>query len=288
MGRLVVGLGEILWDMLPDGKKSGGAPANFIYHASQSGYESYMVSAVGGDDLGRELLEVLQDKISLKYIQKSVLPTGTVSVKLDDNGIPQYEICRDVAWDDIRFTPDLKLLAGHTQTVVFGSLAQRETVSRTTIMSFLDAMPEHKETLKVFDINLRQSFYSVDIIEESLKKCNVLKINDDEFYIITEILNLKYNTFSEGCREIIERYDLKIVILTCGAVSSTIFTKEYTSFLETPKVKVDDTVGAGDSFTASFCTSLMSGKSLRESHIKAVQTAAYVCTQKGAMPLMIG
>jgi fructokinase len=180
MEYYVVGIGDILWDCFPDGLKIGGTPANFAYYAKQFGFESLMISAIGKDSLGAAAKEVL-DKIGLDSVLEVVdYPTGTVIINLDDKGIPTYKIIEDVAYDYISYTPDIAKIARKCNIVCFGTLAQRNHVTRDTIMKFLDAMPQTESTYKVFDINLRQSFYSKEIIAESLNHCNVFKINDEE------------------------------------------------------------------------------------------------------------
>lgn len=217
--KYCVGLGEILFDVLPTGPQLGGAPANFAYHVSQHGLQSVAVSAIGNDVLGNEALRLLDEK-KLKYVLPKVdYPTGTVQVTLDDEGIPTYDIKQGVAWDNIPFTDDIKEIAAYCGAVCWGSLAQRNEVSRKMIYQFLEHTP--KDCLKIFDINLRQNFYTKEVIP---------------------------------------------------------------SFQETPKVNVADTVGAGDSFTGTFCASILKGKSIAAAHKLAVEVSAYVCTQNGAMP----
>lgn len=282
MEKTVVGLGEALFDCLPTGRKLGGAPANFAYHVSQFGLTGYAVSAIGNDELGKEITDTF-DKVGLHYILPVVNePTGTVQVTLDDKGIPQYEICLGVAWDNIPFTDEMKALAQKADAACFGSLAQRSEVSRATINAFLDAMP--KDALKVFDINLRQHWYSREVIETSLQKSNILKINDEEIIVVKSLLELQGTTYGELCLELIHHYDLQMVILTCGTEGSYVFSEQEESFLPTPKVQVADTVGAGDSFTGAFVALLLQGKSIREAHEMAVKVSAFVCTQAGAMP----
>lgn len=281
---IAVGLGEVLWDMLPEGKKPGGAPANFAYHAGQHGLDSYVVSAVGNDDNGREILAEFRNKGLGCLVAEVPYPTGTVGITVDSAGIPQYDIRRNVAWDNIPFTPELEQLARRTKAVCFGTLAQRDAVSRDTIRRFLDAMPA--ESLRVFDINLRQNFYSREMIEDSLRRCNVLKINDDELVLIAGLLELPEADAEEQCRLLLRDYSLKILILTCGVNGSYVFTADETSFLPTPKVEVADTVGAGDSFTGSFIASVLKGMPVAEAHSRAVNVSAYVCTCTGAMPLI--
>lgn len=284
MNNIIVGMGEALWDVLPEGKKIGGAPANFAYHISQFGFDSRVVSAVGKDELGNEILEVFRSK-NVKYqIEQVDYPTGTVQVSLDDEGVPCYEIKENVAWDNIPFTDELKRLALNTRAICFGSLAQRSPVSRATINRFLDTMPDIDGQLKIFDINLRQNFYTKEVLHESLNKCNVLKINDEELVTISRLFSYPGIDLQAKCRMILSEFNLKMLILTCGTNGSYVFTPDETSFQPTPKVPVADTVGAGDSFTGSFCASILKGKSIFEAHKLAVEVSAYVCTQRGAMP----
>ena len=282
----VVGIGEVLWDILPDGKKIGGAPANFAYHVSQFGLQSLVVSAIGDDALGQEIIGTFRNKGLNSLISTVPYPTGTVQVELDMAGIPQYIIKEGVAWDYIPFTPELEALAHNTCAVCFGSLAQRSTVSRNTINRFIDTMPKDNGTLIVFDANLRQSFYSEDVLEQSMAQCNVLKINDEELPTVCRISGITESDPENQCRTLLNRYNLKILILTCGVNGSYIFTHDAKSFLATPQVKVADTVGAGDSFTAAFTASILSGLPVPVAHRKAVDVSAFVCTQNGAMPVL--
>ena len=284
MNNIIVGMGEALWDVLPEGKKIGGAPANFAYHVSQFGFDSRVVSAVGNDALGDEILEVFKEKQLKHQLQVVNYPTGTVQVTLDSAGIPLYEIKEGVAWDNIPFTDDLKRLALSTRAFCFGSLAQRNEVSRTSINRFLDTMPDGDEQLKIFDINLRQGFYTKEIIRESCQRCNVLKINDEELVAISRMFGYPGIDLQDKCWILLAKYNLKMLILTCGTNGSYVFTPGVVSFQETPRVPVADTVGAGDSFTAAFCASVLKGKSVPEAHKLAVEVSAYVCTQSGAMP----
>lgn len=281
---IVVGMGEALWDVLPDGKKIGGAPANFAFHAGQAGMDSRVVSAVGNDALGEEALATLEGKgLNIEAVARVDFPTGVVNVSLGEQGIPQYDICEGVAWDNIPFTPALANLARQAQAVCWGSLAQRNEVSRKTIFSFLDAMPSDEERLKVFDINLRQQFYTLEIIEASCRRANVLKINDEELVLVSEMLRLGAGSPEVLCRSLMERYGLSILVLTCGANGSYVFTPVETSYRVTPKVQVADTVGAGDSFTATLVGELLRNTPVGVAHEHAVEVAAYVCTQQGAM-----
>ena len=284
MKQSVIGIGEALFDVLPEGKKLGGAPANFAYHVSQFGIESCAVSAMGDDELGKELVNELNEHHLNYQIETVDFPTGTVQVSLDSNGIPAYEIKEGVAWDNIPFTLALEEKAKNCTAVCFGSLAQRSEVSRNTIHRFLDTMPEEEGRYKVFDINLRQGFFNKEIITESIKRCNILKINDEELITISRLFGYPGIDLQNKCWLLLGKYNLKMLILTCGVNGSYVFTPGNVSFIETPKVEVADTVGAGDSFTGAFVASILKGKSVREAHELAVKVSAYVCTQNGAMP----
>lgn len=286
MNNIVVGMGEALWDVLPEGKKIGGAPANFAYHVSQFGLPSCVVSAIGDDALGKEIIENFTSKGLNQLIAEVPYPTGTVQVEIDQAGIPQYEIKENVAWDNIPYTDQLEQLAGKTKAVCFGSLAQRNVVSRNTINRFLDAMPQTEDSLVVFDVNLRQGFYNKEILCNSMKRCNILKINDEELVTVSRMFGYPGIDLQDKCWILLGKYNLKMLILTCGINGSYVFTPGNVSFQPTPKVEVADTVGAGDSFTAAFISSILKGKSVQEAHSLAVRTSAYVCTRKGAMPLL--
>ncbi|WP_287677873.1 carbohydrate kinase [Bacteroides sp.] len=282
--NLVVGIGEALWDILPEGKKLGGAPANFAYHVSQFGLESMVVSAIGKDKLGNEILENLSEKKLNMLIEEVQYPTGTVQVELDNEGIPCYDIKENVAWDNIPFTDKLKSIAEKTTAVCFGSLAQRNIVSRETINTFLNLIPNKKGIYKIFDINLRQGFYTKEILCRSMEQCNILKINDEELVTVSRLFGYPGIDLQDKCWILLAKYNLEMLILTCGVNGSYVFTPGNVSFVETPKVEVADTVGAGDSFTAAFISALLMKKSVREAHQLAVNVSAYVCTQNGAMP----
>lgn len=282
MNKVIVGLGEALWDCLPNGSKLGGAPANFAYHASQFGNEAYAISAIGNDALGDQTLKEFDEK-HLKYVMPRVdYPTGTVQVELDEEGIPTYDIKQNVAWDNIPFTPEIENVAKHCGCVCFGSLAQRNKISRDTIHRFLDTTP--MSCLKIFDINLRQNFYTKEIIQESLKACDILKINDEELVTIGRLFGYPGLDIENKCYLILGKYNLKMLVLTCGTNGSYVFAPGVKSFQPTPKVEVDDTVGAGDSFTGSFASATLAGMPIKDAHKLAVEVSAFVCTQPGAMP----
>lgn len=281
--RQIIGLGEVLYDVLPEGAKLGGAPANFAYHASQFGFDAMAVSAVGNDALGDQALETF-DKNGLKYvIPRVAYPTGTVNVSLDEAGVPTYTFTPNVAWDHIPFTPEMKAIAKEARAVCFGSLAQRSAESRETIHRFLESTPE--DCVKIFDVNLRGNFYNKEVLSEGVKHADILKINDEELVTIGRMFDYPGLDMEEKCRLIMHRYNLKMVVLTCGTNGSYVFApNDVTSFKPTPKVEVADTVGAGDSFTGAFTAGILSGKTIQEAHELAVKVSAYVCTQKGAMP----
>ena len=280
--RMIVGLGEVLWDVLPEGKKLGGAPANFAYHTGQFGLDTLAISALGEDRLGDETIAAIEEQ-GLNYMMPRVpYPTGTVQVTLDDEGIPAYDIKENVAWDNIPFTDEMKAVAQNCRAVCFGSLAQRNVVSRETIKKFLSATPD--DCMKIFDINLRQNFYTKEVIDDSLHLCNVLKINDEELVVIGRMFGYPGLDMQDKCWLLLGKYNLDILVLTCGVNGSYVFTPGSMSFYETPKVEVADTVGAGDSFTGTFCACILKGKSVADAHRIAVDASAFVCTQKGAMP----
>ena len=284
--RYVVGLGEVLWDVLPEGKKLGGAPANFAYHAGQflGQDETIAISALGEDKLAEETIEALGEHGLNCLLPRVPYPTGTVQVTLAEGGIPTYDIKENVAWDNIPFNDEIQEVARDCRAVCFGSLAQRNIVSRTTIQKFLDATPG--DCLKIFDINLRQQFYTKEIIQESIRHCNILKINDEELVLIGRMFGYPGLDIENKCWLILGKYDLDMLVLTCGTNGSYVFTPGNVSFQETPKVQVADTVGAGDSFIGSFVASILSGLSVPEAHKKAVEVSAFVCTQNGAMPAL--
>lgn len=284
MKDYIVGIGEVLWDLLPSGPRLGGAPANFAYHVSQFGLNGMAVSAIGQDTRGDKTITSL-DAHNLNYhLDRIKEPTGEVKVTLDDKGEPQYEIMTGVAWDNIPFTKELSDIAAETKAVCFGSLAQRSSVSRKTIEAFLDAVKP--DCLKIFDINLRQSFYNREVLENSFKRADILKINENEILEVSRLFAIPGKSYSEICKTLIERFCFKMVILTCGETGSYVFYDGGVSYLDTPKVDVKDLVGAGDSFTGAFVACILKGMPVDKAHKIAVNVSAYVCTQDGAMPVI--
>jgi fructokinase len=280
---IIVGVGEILWDILPEGKKLGGAPCNFVYHAQMQGAHGLILSAIGNDDHGREILEVLESKqLSAELIQITDKPTGTVDVLLNEKGVPEYTIHEQVAWDFITPNEATEKAVSQADIICFGSLAQRNPISQQTIGELLKGCKEG--SLVVYDINLRQHYYNRDIIHQSLQSSNVLKLNEDELPVVKDLLGLFSEEEEVQIRELLEMYSLKLVALTKGSEGSLLMTPTDQSYIQTPEVDVKDTVGAGDSFTAVMCMGFVKGKALHELHQAAVEISAFVCTRDGAMP----
>lgn len=277
----IIGLGEILWDMLPTGKQLGGAPANFAYHVCRLGGNGWAVSAISDDELGREIKNTLSTKKLNTILEEVNEPTGTVQVTLNAAGVPTYDITEGVAWDHIPFTERIGDLAKETSAVCFGTLAQRSPESRATIHEFIENMPDG--SLKVYDINLRQNYYDEKIISDSLRLADILKINDEELDIVSKMLSLS-GTQEERCRAISRAFNLKFVILTKGGDGSEVVLEDKVHISRPGKIDIVDTVGAGDSFTAAFILAYLRGESLENAHTLATEVSSYVCTKAGAMP----
>lgn len=281
---LAIGLGEILWDVLPEGKKLGGAPANFAYHVNGLGGTGIPVSRIGDDALGREALtQLVKHGLNIDAISiDPTHPTGTVDAQVDGDGVATYVFPDDVAWDFLSMDDNAMSLASKADAICFGSLAQRSTPSREAIQSFLKAAPQ---ALKVYDINLRQDFYSREIIETSLALADVLKINDDELAIVSDMFGLPAGE-RESLTALMQAHELKLAVLTRGSQGSLILSLDDVSDLPGQPTDVVDTIGAGDSFTAAMTLAYLHGKSLDEINRYATQVAAYVCGQAGAMPVI--
>ena len=282
--HIVVGIGEVLWDLLPEGRRLGGAPANFAYHSHALGADGIVVSAIGEDKEGQAICDQLAERgIATTYLTKTPqYPTGSVSVNLTQDGQASYTIHSPVAWDNIPWSDALASLAAKCDAVCFGSLAQRSNISRETIQRFLESTKQ--DCLRVFDINIRQDFATEEIVRQSLKRANVFKLNDEELEIIIKMLDISESDESGMISRIFADYDLNCVILTKGAAGSTIYTKDNVSFCKSQDVSVVDTVGAGDSFTAATVMGLLSLLPLERLHRRASDIADYVCTQPGATP----
>lgn len=277
---VVVGIGELLWDILPSGRTVGGAPVNFVYHATQAGAEGHAITAVGNDASGTEILHEL-DKKNIRYLAaRNAHPTGTVQVMLNQ-GSPSYSITEKVAWDYLELSADTIDLAERADAVCFGTLAQRLPVSRETVQTLMSFGSE--EAYRIFDMNIRSHYYSKEIIRDSLKLSNVVKMNVQELMLLCDLLDIK-GTEEDVAHWLLYRYPMRIVIITAGSSHSTVYTKNGCSRIPTPAVSVVDEVGAGDAFTGSFITRLLLGESVEEAHRAAVGTAAFVCTRAGAWP----
>ena len=279
---LLVGIGEVLWDMLPSGKQLGGAPANFAFHANMLGGKGVVASCIGNDELGEKVLDTLDTlKLSCDYILiDKQHATGTVSVKINKKGTPFYIIQENVAWDFIHSSHQLTKLAKKADVVCFGSLAQRSEISRRTIQSFIKAT--QPSCLCVFDINLRQSFYSSEIIRESLKLADVLKLNNEELPIVANMLSVAGSELNI-LKKLAKRYSLRMIALTRGDKGSLLFSEGATSVHKGYCIRVIDTVGAGDSFTAALTLGMMRGYKLDLINEYANRVACFVCSQAGAM-----
>lgn len=281
--RLVAGLGEILWDLLPSGRQLGGAPANFAYHAGRLGCTATIVSAVGTDTLGEDIVRRL-DTLGVKrdYLAvSSKYPTGTVTVALGAGGQPTFTIHENVAWDHIPWTPALGRLAGRLDAVCFGSLCQRSKTSRQTVRRFLAAVPDR--CIRIFDVNLRQHWYDREIIETSLGLADVVKLNDDELPVVATLLKLR-GRGDDALLELLERWGLRLAALTRGANGSVLRTSQQR--VENPGVPVEvaDTVGAGDAFAAALAVGLLREDPLERISEAANRLGAYVAGCAGATP----
>ncbi len=277
------GIGEVLFDVFASGPKIGGAPANFAFHCMQNGLNAMAISAVGHDRLGFLARDILASNFLPALLLDSDKVTGAVNVNVDSEGIPSYTFLEDTAYDNIPKNDTIMEVAKTLDVACFGSLAQRSAVSRTTLMAILDAMKE--SAIRVFDVNLRREYYSREVIDESLKRSEIFKCNEDELPVLCRLLGVESVT-AEAFNEYLKKRGIFCFIFTEGALQSTVFLNDEVSVLKTPKVEVVDSVGAGDSFTATLVSRLILGESLKTAHERAVKVAAYVCTQKGAMPVL--
>lgn len=279
----LIGLGEILWDILPSGRQLGGAPANFAYHANALGARGTIISRVGTDANGADILTCLAGLgLSVDLIQKDPdAPTGAVSVELSADGQPRYIIHENVAWDRLSATKEARIAAAAADAICFGTLAQRSETSRAAIHEILAAAA--LKALRVLDVNLRQQFYSAELIDRSLHAANVLKVNDAELPILAELFSLAGDPRAQ-IAELARRYKLRMVACTRGAHGSLLFSEGQWSEHPGVPTRVVDTIGAGDSFTATMILGVLAGRELDAINDHANRVAAFVASQPGGMP----
>ena len=284
---IVVGLGEVLWDLLPSGRQLGGAPANFAYCSYLLGSRALIASRIGDDELGRALRQTLTDRaLSQQCLQiDCTQPTGAVNVQLDHEGQPKFEIAQPSAWDFLDFTESWKAVAHLADAVCFGSLAQRSPVSRRTILQFLDST--RPQTLRIFDLNLRQSFYSAEIIDSSLRRANVLKLNHEELPVLATLVDLDATDDVGFCNDLINQFHLDLVCITRGGNGSLLVKQNEVHVHPGFRVKVKDTVGAGDAFTAGLVHELLRRQSLDGVNDTANRMGAWVASHVGGMPRVL-
>jgi len=280
----IVGLGELLWDLLPSRPQLGGAPANFAYCSHLLGHPDVIASCVGSDDLGREARALLlRSGLTDQFLQTDPgHPTGTVNIQLDAQGQPHFEIAENSAWDFLTWTASWHSLGKSADAVCFGTLAQRSPRSRGTILNFLDATTP--QCLRVFDVNLRQSFYSAEIIRESIKRANVIKLNQEEVSRVAELLSVESRGPLDFSRVLLKEFDLQLVCVTLGADGSFLLTGNNSHKHGGFEVQIKDTVGSGDAFTASLVHGLLRGSPLEEINDLANRMGAWVASCSGAMP----
>ena len=282
---IIAGIGELLWDVIEDSEELGGAPINFSYHANGLGAKGYAISTVGDDKRGKAALAVLEQRnMSTEYI--TVLEnavTGYVLARVDDKGIASYEFPDDVAWDQLTLTETAMSLAKEVDAVCFGSLGQRSPKARQAIISFLQAT--RPDTLKIFDLNLRQHFYNAEIIQKSLELADILKLNDEELEVLGDMNNMKGDE-SSLLKQLVKKYKLQLTVLTRGGKGSLLVSPTEISGHPGYPTNIVDTIGAGDSFTAATALGLLKGYSLATISDHANRVAAFVCSQKGAMPVL--
>jgi fructokinase len=279
----IAGLGEALWDAFPEGEKFGGAPANFACHCRSLGADAFMVSSLGCDTRGQKARAFLNEHgvDTSCLVEDPEHETGVVLVTLDADGKPDYEIKQNVAWDHIPWTDAMAHVAAQLDAVCFGSLAQRNDVSRATIARFLGATPS--DCLRVFDVNLRQTYYDDAILQASLTMASALKLSDEELPVVAQLVGADGDD-AEKVDVIMKAFDLRLVVLTLGSEGALMVTPDDSSFATPPAISVVNTVGAGDALTAAAITGFLRGLPLDVINSKANQLAGYVCTQDGAVP----
>jgi fructokinase len=282
----VIGLGELLWDFFPSGKKLGGAPANFAYISSLLGDYGIPASRLGQDHLGDEvILRLTELGLPSSFIQEDAShPTGTVRVEVDDRGQPRFQIAESVAWDFLEWTPQWRILAEQCNAVCFGSLAQRSPRSRATIRNFLQAT--RADAVRVFDVNLRQNFYNAEILSDSMKLATIVKLNHEELPKICSVLGIDHQDDESSARLLMARYNLKLICITRGDSGSLLVTAQSRHSHPGVSVKVADTVGAGDAFTAALVHEYLCAASLEDMNEVANRMGAWVASEVGATPVL--
>lgn len=285
MATAIIGLGEVLWDLLPAGRQLGGAPCNFAFHCRQLGHASAIVSRVGTDQLGRDLREaVRQLGLPNTHLQDDPYrPTGTVQVALDERGVPEFTITPDVAYDHLAWHADLEALFAQARAVCFGTLAQRHPVARATIQRALAAAAN---ALVVYDVNLRQDYYSREIIETSLAASRWVKLNEDELIVLRDLLGLRGPAPADTLEDLRQLYRLELAALTRGERGCLLVAGAETIDVPGVPVAVVDTVGAGDAFTAGLVVETLAGRPLREAATFANRLAARVAAAAGGTPVI--
>ena len=285
----VIGVGEVLWDLLLTGPQLGGAPANFAYHAHALGSQAQVITRVGNDDYGREIIRRFHEMgLPETGVQiDETAPTGTAKVALSGDGLAHFTIQENVAWDSMAVTDEAVAVARRADAICFGSLGQRCEASRNTIQYLVAATPP--DALRVFDINMRQQFYSSDVVEKSFRLANVLKLNDDELPRLADMFSLTGST-EDQIGQLAQTFSLRLVALTRGPNGSLLYQKDNgeVRWSDCPSrpIKVVDTVGAGDSFTAALVLGLLRKMDLDEINTVANEVARYVCSQPGATPAL--
>lgn len=284
----VVGLGELLWDLLPSGKQLGGAPANFAYITNLLGDNGIPASRLGNDTLGNEALQRLASLgLSVAFIQSdSSHPTGTVKVEIDSGGQPRFDIAEAVAWDFMEWTPSWQELAESADAICFGSLAQRSAASRTTIRRFLHAA--RPDAVRIFDVNLRQNFYSAQVLAESMQVATIVKLNHEEFPRVMNLLGVEHRGEQNSARSLLSSYELKLVCVTRGNGGSLLLSTDECSEHPGFRVKIVNTVGAGDAFTAALAHGYLRSQPLAQISDTANRIGAWVASQPGATPSLHG
>ena len=281
----IAGIGEVLWDVLPEREVLGGAPVNFAYHINALGATGVPITTIGLDDRGKKVYKTLRENgVDTSAISTNPhFPTGFVRVQLSEQGSASYCFPDDVAWDHLMINHVAERLQTRLDGICFGTLAQRSKRTHQVILDYLDGLAGN--TLKIYDVNLRQHYYSIEIIKKSLQRADIVKLNEEELVIMSELF-CHQNGKTSFLQYLIKQYGLAMAVLTKGAAGSVLVTPDSRSTLQGSSIAVVDTIGAGDAFTAALVIGYLQGLSLDDIHLRAQQLSAYVCTQQGAMPVV--